>query len=265
MDDERRLERTVESLLEDPQYAGHPLHHALASLYAEFRDAVHQMERITRISDRYQMASREETLSLSERYSKQLRQLERLSRISDRYQSMMRDLNEALKEASNKDALTGIGNRRLLMERLKAENARAERMGQPLTLVMVDVDYFKSINDTFGHEAGDKVLIEIARVLGTGVRDYDTCGRWGGEEFLVIMPETAAGDAVALVERVQRAIGEVRVPADNTQIQATASFGIAERRPGDPIAELIKRADEALYSAKHAGRNRCHVAPRDAA
>lgn len=107
--DEEKLERTVERLLEDPAYVDHPLRAALSQLYVEFRDSLHQIERITRISDRYQTASQEEKMSLSERYRKQLRQLERLARISDRYQSMMRDLNEALKEASTKDALTEIG------------------------------------------------------------------------------------------------------------------------------------------------------------
>ncbi len=261
MRDDRQLERTVESLLEDPLYTDHPLRHALSRLYVEFRDALYQMERITRISDRYQSASRDEKLSLTERYHKQLRQLERLARISDRYQSMMRDLNEALKEASNKDALTGIGNRRMLMERLKAETARAERLDRPLSLAIVDIDHFKAINDAYGHEVGDKVLIELARVIESGVRDYDSCGRWGGEEFLIIMPEIGAAEAVCMIQRIHAAIGALRIRAGNAQIGATASFGIAERRPGENISDTINRADMALYAAKNAGRDRFSVAP----
>ncbi|QDZ29458.1 biofilm regulation diguanylate cyclase SiaD [Noviherbaspirillum sp. UKPF54] len=261
MRDDRQLERTVESLLEDPLYADHPLRQALSRLYVEFRDAVYQMERITRISDRFQTASRENQLSLSERYSKQLRQLERLARISDRYQLMMRDLNEALKEASTKDALTGIGNRRMLMERLKAETARAERLGRPLVLAILDVDHFKSINDEHGHEAGDKALVELARVIESSVREYDSCGRWGGEEFLIIMPEIGADEAVNMIERVHAAVGALRVRAGQAQICVTASFGIAERRQGESISETINRADAALYAAKHAGRDRYEVAP----
>lgn len=261
MRDDPQLEQSIESLLEDPQYRDHPLRHALARLYAEFRDALHQIERIARISDRYQSVSQEQKLSLTERYGKQLRKLERLARISDRYQSMMRDLNEALKEASTKDALTGIGNRRMLMERLKAETTRAERLQRPLTLTIVDVDRFKSVNDTYGHETGDKVLIEIARVIESGVREYDSCGRWGGEEFLIIMPEIGAGEGAQLVERLRHAIGALRVRAGDELIESSASFGIAERRAGETVTQTIHRADAALYQAKRAGRNRYDIAP----
>ena len=142
MRDNPELERTIERLLSNPQYDAQPMRRALAEHYAKFRDTLNQIERISRISDRYQSNARETTLSLSERYSKQLRKLEKLARISDRYQSMMRDLNEALKDASTRDALTGIGNRRMLMERLKAETARAERMDRPLTVAIADADRF---------------------------------------------------------------------------------------------------------------------------
>jgi diguanylate cyclase (GGDEF)-like protein len=258
--DEEKLERTVERLLEDPAYVDHPLRAALSQLYVEFRDSLHQIERITRISDRYQTASQEEKMSLSERYRKQLRQLERLARISDRYQSMMRDLNEALKEASTKDALTGIGNRRMLMERLKAEVARAERLDRPLTIAILDVDRFKNVNDQYGHEIGDRVLIEIAQVIETGVRDYDHCGRWGGEEFLIIMPEIGAEDGATVVERIRGDINALRVRSGDDQIEVSASFGIAERVKGESISETITRADGALYAAKRAGRNRYDIA-----
>lgn len=258
--DEDKLERTVERLLEDPAYVEHPLRKALSQLYVEYRDSLHQIERITRISDRYQSASQEEKLSLSERYRKQLRQLERLARISDRYQSMMRDLNEALKEASTKDALTGIGNRRMLMERLKSETARAERLERPLTVAILDVDRFKSVNDLYGHETGDKVLVEIARVIESGVRDYDHCGRWGGEEFLIVMPEIGAAEGALVVERIRAGINELRVRSGEKQIEVSASFGIAERIKGETISETITRADGALYAAKRAGRNRYDIA-----
>jgi diguanylate cyclase len=257
---DRDLERTVEMLLSDPQYDEHPVRRALAELYAEFRDALHQMERIARISDRYQSTTRETTLSLGERYAKQLRQLEKLARISDHYQSMMRDMNETLKEASTRDALTGIGNRRLLMERLKAETARADRLDRPLTLAIADVDRFKEVNDAHGHDTGDKVLIEIARVIASGVRDYDLCGRWGGEEFLIIMPELAAPEGAVVVERVRTAVAGLRVPAGDTRVALSASFGIAQRRSGESVSDTINRADEALFAAKRGGRNRFEVA-----
>ncbi|TFV90958.1 GGDEF domain-containing protein [Oxalobacteraceae bacterium OM1] len=254
------LERTVERLLSDPAHDVHPLRRALADLYAEYRDALHQMERVAYISDRYQSASRETTMTLRERYDKQLRQLDKMARISDRYQSMMRDLNEALKDASTRDPLTGIGNRRMLMERLKAETARAERMDRPLSIAMADVDRFKAVNDTFGHETGDRALMEVARVILASVRDYDLCGRWGGEEFLVIMPEVAAAEGSVAAERVRSAIEALQVRAGDDAVKLTASFGVAERQPGETLSDFINRADNALFAAKRAGRNRCEIA-----
>lgn len=260
MRDEHHLELMIETLLADPENEGNPLRCALQELYAEYLDLVRQIDRITRISDRYQSVSQEEKQNLSGRYRKQLRQLEKIARISDRYQSMMRDLNEALKEASTKDALTGIGNRRMLMESLKAETARAERLERPLTVVLADVDRFKSVNDAYGHEAGDKVLVRIADAIRSGVRDYDLCGRWGGEEFMVIMPEIGAGAGAGVVERMRQAIAGIEMMADDKPLQLSASFGIAERKPGERISDTINRADAALFEAKRNGRNRYEIA-----
>ena len=260
MRDEQHLEPMIEALLADPENEGNPLRGALEELYAEYRGLLHQIERVIRISDRYQSVSREETRSLAGRYHKQLRQLEKIARISDRYQSMMRDLNEALKEASTKDALTGIGNRRMLMENLKAETARAERLERPLTVVLIDVDRFKSVNDVYGHEAGDKVLVRIANAIRSSVRDYDMCGRWGGEEFMVIMPEIGAAEGAGVVERMRQAIEGIEMMADEQPLRISASFGIAERKPGERISDTISRADAALFEAKRNGRNRYEIA-----
>ncbi|HJV87412.1 MAG TPA: biofilm regulation diguanylate cyclase SiaD [Noviherbaspirillum sp.] len=262
MRDDKNLELVIEMLLADPAHKENPLHYPLQELYQEFRGLLRQIDRITRISDGYQSIVREEKLGLTERYQRQLRQLEKIAHISDRYQSMMRDLNEALKEASTKDPLTGIGNRRLLMDRLKAEAARAERMERPLTIALADVDHFKTINDSYGHEAGDKALIEIAGAIKSGVRDYDICGRWGGEEFLVIMPEIGAAEGVLVVERMRNAIAalELDIVAGSAPVEISATFGIAERRPGESISDTIRRADTAMLQAKREGRNRYRIA-----
>ena len=260
MRDEKHLELMIETLLADPENEGNPLRYALEELYAEYRSLLHQIDRIMRISDRYQSVGREQKESITGRYHKQLRQLEKIARISDRYQSMMRDLNEALKDASTKDALTGIGNRRMLMEHLKAETARADRLEHALTVVLVDVDRFKAVNDAYGHEAGDKVLMRIANAIRDGVRDYDLCGRWGGEEFMIIMPEAAADDGAHVVERMRLAIAEIEMIADGEPVRISASFGIAQRRRGEHISDTINRADAALFDAKRNGRNRYEVA-----
>ncbi len=259
--DDRQLEQGIEALLADPAYDGHPLRQALDDLYTEFRSLLHQIDRITHISDRYQHVTREATLSLTQRYQKQLRQLERIARISDRYQMMMRDLNEALKAASTTDALTGIGNRRMLMDALKAEAARAERLGRPLTVVLADVDRFKTVNDAYGHETGDKALIGIAYAIRGGIRDYDLCGRWGGEEFMIIMPEVRDLEGALVVERVREAIAGLDIRAGDMPVRLSASFGIAQHRPGENISDTVNRADAALYVAKHNGRNRHEIAP----
>jgi diguanylate cyclase (GGDEF)-like protein len=258
--DDQHLALRIEELLADPAHRENPLRIPLDDLYAEFRDLLHQIDRVTRISDRYQSVSQEEKLTLTERYRKQLRQLEKIARISDRYQSMMRDLNEALKEASTRDALTGIGNRRMLMDRVKAETARAERMARPMTVALLDVDRFKAVNDAYGHEAGDRALIEIALAIQSSVRDYDVCGRWGGEEFMVIMPEVGAADAAMVIERVRSSIAELDLQVGDSSLRLSASFGIAERRVGESASDTINRADAALFEAKRAGRNRAQVA-----
>jgi diguanylate cyclase (GGDEF)-like protein len=257
--DDKRID-AIAALLDDDAHASNPLRPALDALYAEFRDVLHQIDRITHISDRYQSVAREDSLSLTARYKKQLRQLEKIARISDRYQSMMRELNEGLKEASSTDALTGIGNRRLLMERLRIEFGRAERLSRPITVVLADVDRFKSVNDAFGHDTGDKVLVEIAQAIQSCVREYDLCGRWGGEEFMVIMPEIGSSEGARVVERMRDAIAGLEISAGDRVLRLSASFGIAERQPGEDIFETVKRADAALFEAKRAGRNRLQSA-----
>lgn len=260
MRDGGQLEAAIEALLADDAYKDHPLREALDELYAAFRSQVYQIERITHISDRYQHVAREASLSLSERYSRQMRQLTKMARISDRYQLMMRDLNDALKSASTTDPLTGIGNRRMLVERLKIEMARSQRVRRPLTVAIGDVDRFKKINDLHGHDAGDKVLAKIAHTIQANIREYDCCGRWGGEEFLIIMPEISVSEGVQIIERVRLALGELDMLIADQPIELSASFGIAEYTSDESMSAIINRADAALYAAKRAGRNRYKIA-----
>lgn len=261
MSGERELDLWVESLLSDPQHYGHPLREALARLQQQNLDQLSRLERIARISDGYQSLAREQNLSLSERYHRQLRQLEKVARISDRYQDMLRDLNLALREASLRDTLTGLANRRMLMERLREEEQRSQRGGQPFVLVMVDVDHFKQVNDTWGHDVGDQVLSRIASVLQESMRGYDLCGRWGGEEFLLLLPETSLSMAVPVIERLRRQLRELELCVAGERLAITASFGVAEQQPGEGYSQTLNRADTALLEAKHSGRDRCVIAP----
>ena len=254
--DSKKLQQRIEELLADKAHKGHPLHAALDELWQLHGDYLNRLDRITHLSDSYQAMARDRALDLNERFEKQLRQLTKIARISDRYQEMLRDVNSALKEASNHDSLTGLANRRLLMERLKAEVERSVRFGQTFVVAMLDVDNFKLINDNRGHDIGDRVLVEIGHSMQAGLREYDLCGRWGGEEFLLLLPQTSLGEALQVVDRVHQGIRNVSVQVDDEQVTVTASIGVTAHRPEDTIQETLKRADNALLDAKRQGKDR---------
>lgn len=164
--------------------------------------------------------------------------------------------NEAkIRELMLTDPLTGLANRRRLSDRLEEEMLRFQRYGRPLCLVMADIDHFKRINDTYGHDVGDDVIRMIASSLQEGIRKIDLAARFGGEEFVVIMPDCVAGDAIKVAECVRSCVEATKVaPVEHV---ITASFGVAEfRGVGDSAQALFKRADQALYAAKEGGRNR---------
>lgn len=160
------------------------------------------------------------------------------------------------------DALTQIANRRAFMDGLDREVARAKRHGSTLSVVMVDIDHFKQVNDTYGHAAGDRVICATAATLGSQFRKSDFVGRVGGEEFAVYLTGTASDMAVSLAERTRRALTETQISVtDDCALQVTASLGVAELSPDDLTADdVLQRADKALYGAKEAGRNRVSAA-----
>jgi diguanylate cyclase (GGDEF)-like protein len=160
------------------------------------------------------------------------------------------------------DGLTGLANRRQCEEILASELARLERFGGPLAIVVVDLDWFKDVNDRFGHPSGDAVLRELALLLQETVRDVDLAGRWGGEEFMVILPGTDLAGGAQVAERIRVALaGRIVLSTDGTPIPVTASFGVAAAPPASTAAELFSAADAALYEAKRNGKNRVEVAP----
>ena len=166
--------------------------------------------------------------------------------------------NKALRLLSLTDRLTGLCNRRKLDQTLQAEWRRAQRYGAPYAVLMVDLDHFKRINDTYGHDVGDAVLLCMGEILVALSRDTDIVGRWGGEEFLLVCPETGEAEAMALAEKLRREIEDMDFPTVGRCM--TASFGLAAYA-GHPDPELLVRhADEALYRAKQGGRNRVEAA-----
>lgn len=160
------------------------------------------------------------------------------------------------------DELTGLYNRRYLLERLAQEALRAKRYGSPLCLMILDVDHFKHINDTYGHLIGDQVLARIGNILRDTIRVTDIAGRYGGEEFCIVLTETSLQGACVMAERLrQRIAAEACSADDGTTFQATCSIGVAPYTPDLPdMQAFLVRADRALYKAKASGRNRVMLA-----
>jgi diguanylate cyclase (GGDEF)-like protein len=171
--------------------------------------------------------------------------------------------NRMLSEVSTRDSLTGLYNRWFVLEKIDSELNRALRHGSPMSLLMLDLDHFKRINDTFGHTAGDQVLQGIGRLLRESCRVYDVPGRYGGEEFCIVLPETKSGNTTVVAERIRQKLAASELPCGDGSIAVTASIGIAGTDSSDAAvlspAELIERADRALYAAKNRGRNRVEM------
>ena len=163
---------------------------------------------------------------------------------------------KALLEASIRDELTGLHNRRYLMSRLNEEFERTRRKGTALGLLMMDVDNFKVVNDKYGHPAGDEVLRSIGQTLASMLREYDVGGRYGGEEFAVVLAEMTPAEMVKLAERIREAIEQLDDHGNAIGIHVTISIGVAVLTDDDSTETLLQRADTALYRAKEMGRNR---------
>ena len=170
---------------------------------------------------------------------------------------------EQIRQLATHDDLTGLLNRRAMLDRMQLEQHRSLRSGSPLLIAQLDIDHFKVVNDTHGHAAGDLVLQRFADTVRRNVRDTDVLARWGGEEFVLLLCDTPAADAVALMERLRQAVQAMQVPVaqGGQPITVTVSIGLARHTPADPLAGTLERADQALYAAKAGGRNRVVPAP----
>lgn len=262
--DEAAVLEEIGVLLKDPQYEGNPLRPFLQRLYQLHRRQSDRLLRLVRISDGYHGMARHNSDTLAARIEREVMRLKKIARISDLYQRQLRELADALRDASLTDPLTGLRNRRYLTDRLREEGVRAQRTRTPLCIAIVDVDHFKEVNDRYGHDIGDVVLCNVARALEGVLREYDTVGRWGGEEFLVLLPDTTLENGFKIGERIRARIAELRIEdSERPELRAislTASMGMTVLREDEDVFDAVGRADTALRTAKHAGRNCCHTA-----
>jgi diguanylate cyclase len=180
------------------------------------------------------------------------------SAIGRLYVGMVARAEHRLHQLATRDPLTGLFNRRHFQAMADQVVAHARRVGEPVSLVIADVDFFKRVNDVHGHDAGDKVLTQFTEVLGRVFRAQDVLARWGGEEFVVLLPGTDAEGAAAAAERLRCAAEDATVPLPGHVLRFTVSVGYSALRPGEAIADALTRADRSLYAAKSSGRNRVH-------
>jgi len=179
-------------------------------------------------------------------------------------QEQLVSARDELRVRATHDSLTGLWNRGAILETLKNEMARSVRESTQLSIILADIDYFKRVNDTHGHQAGDAVLREVARRMQASVRVYDSVGRYGGEEFLIVSPGCGLSEAVNQAERLRRSVAaeEISVPGGQ-RLAATMSFGVATITPElKEHGDLLRAADEALYIAKKNGRNRVEISSK---
>jgi len=166
-------------------------------------------------------------------------------------------LSRKLKDMARNDALTNIYNRRYFMEIAEIQAAKSERTGNDSFIIIFDLDHFKLVNDTHGHQAGDKVLKDTSQRVAKMIRPYDTFARYGGEEFVILMADVGKKeDVICATERIRMEICKAPVEFEGKEIPVSASFGIAYAAPKNNTSTAIKYSDEALYKAKEAGRNR---------
>ena len=173
----------------------------------------------------------------------------------------LRQAHETALKASRTDLLTGLPNRRHILEQLDGALAEHGTAEDVLSIAVIDIDHFKAINDTYGHDAGDAVLRHFADTCRDRVRAQDALGRMGGEEFLLVLPGATSSDATDIIGRIRQNFPLARLVEDGVELTCTFSAGVAEARPGDDRSSILRRADRALYAAKGEGRNCTRVSP----
>jgi diguanylate cyclase (GGDEF)-like protein len=231
----------------DPELLGIRLRLACSRL-KELRFVVHER-------NFYRHAAKQEEIVSSQIVEHTLGLKQAVNRV-ERTNRELYDMNKELERVARIDGLSGLMNRRSLFNAIDVEIERCHRSGTPLCGVMLDIDHFKRINDTYGHACGDAVLRAVGALLQRELRKYDQAGRYGGEEFFVVLPNASLQQASSFAERLRSSLEQIAVDCQNTSLRLTGSMGIAQLRTEDTRDDWISRADRALYAAKRRGRNR---------
>ena len=230
--------------IEDPVLQAHPEHQAVCDSLAELQAQAEQVAETTRSTGKIPTAAYSDFMNTVLAFASAVRQLQ----------------NDTWNQLANIDPLTGLGNRRAMWRKLRIEHERQGRNRHACCIAMLDLDFFKEVNDSWGHSAGDLVLQTVASMLTASVRTYDTVFRLGGDEFLLCLPSTDLRAAWAIIERLRLKVSICPIGLkDGTAIKASLSVGIAPLEQESDVEAALERADAALYQAKRSGRNRVYV------
>lgn len=240
-----------------------------AQIYAQETRILEKIQEIQSLDSISFAELKKEYIALGERYNRLLKQVIKITHIGDSNQKKLfsakekiekqkEELNIAYKKLDTLariDPLTRLSNRRDFIEKFQSEKNRFERKGIPFTLILCDIDDFKSFNDRFGHDCGDFILENIAKTIRSMVRKQDIVGRWGGEEFILLLPETPLKGGEKVSEEIRKKIAKTILLFNQFKLSITMTFGLSEFARESDIIPCIKEADEALYAGKHKGKN----------
>lgn len=226
------------------------------SAFDEFIKMLNDQGRLLRQAQKDAFSREENSARIIDTYTKLNNELLRTQRELEKKQNQLEHAYREIEALSREDSLTGVANRRFFIEMAEQELRRCTRYGFDVSMLYLDIDYFKAINDTFGHAAGDAALIRFAHECRDKLRKTDIFGRIGGEEFCVLLPHTSLEEALLTAERIRESVELIELEWENHIIRMTVSIGLARFNGNEAIGELLKRADNALYLAKSRGRNR---------
>lgn len=254
---DQEILQQVTDLLQDPSHDENPLRSYILELLDLCKSQQDNLNRLITISDGYHELIRVANTDLNQENQRQAKRLAKLAKISDLYQSNLHEINIKMERDALIDVLTGLYNRRYLMLELDKCMKKSKREPIQFSLGMLDLDYFKLINDNYNHEIGDQALQAVAKTIKSSIREVDLCGRWGGEEFLIVFPNTDLEHASQIATRILKQITQIKIPimTNLSQPHITASIGVTIYHTGESYRDTIERADTGLLKAKKDGKN----------